>query len=751
MKRRIVSVLTVLALLLMPETALAAGTTDNKLDLSNQTSEKGGVSDTYHWMPATATDGSNDIISGTLTLKEGFTSTEVTLPDATVKIITEGTVTIDTLSPHKDTSGNIDPNNTKLTLSGAGTLIIKERLSLSNGANNSLTVDAGAHVVAEKGIEGGSSGGIEFPVTVDGKLEVKDGNPAISAGKLVVGNSGSLDVSGTAGVCLNGMGNTPEDFYNLFSVTGDGSFTAHCTEYNVRVPSGNENGFPEGTDVGKVIQLSKDYLPSDCKVEQKTFGTIDFINTDSDEVYTGSMTIHQNHNWSDGDDWAHDEEQHWRYCKFESCNKTKDEAQHTKTNGTIKPKSGTDKTPIRTTKCPFCAYEITEDSNKITVGSFEHGEITIDPTYKDSTIEDSTIDRTYAFSGDTVTLTVKPDDGYMLTADAINIVPASRSGNTPDVKQVGDNKYTFTMPDGPVTVTATFKEKGPDNPGSDDTPGGSSGGGGGSSGSYTIKIEKPEHGEVTSDRRYTDQGELVRLTVKPDSGYRLTGLTVTDGRGNEIAVTEEADGTFTFTMPNSSVTVRASFGPDGPSGCGGGIDCPSRAYRDLDTSQWYHLAVDYVLRNGLMSGYGNQTFGPNDPLTRAQFAQILYNQAGRPAVTGSSPFTDVDPGEWFAPAVSWAAERGVVNGYGNGLFGPNDPITREQLAAMLWRYSDCPEPTISQLDFTDAAKISPYALEPLRWAVELHVVNGLGNRVLDPQGLASRAQIAQMLLNLFGR
>ena len=280
-------------------------------------------------------------------------------------------------------------------------------------------------------------------------------------------------------------------------------------------------------------------------------------------------------------------------------------------------------------------------------------------------------------------------------------------------------------------------------------PGGNSGGGGGGVSTYAVTVEKAEHGKVTSNRTNAGNGSTVTLTVTPDTGYVLDTLTVTDSRGTAIKLTAQGGGKYTFTMPGRAVTVRAAFAPlpDGTA-CDGGEGCPSRGFTDLGSvGTWYHEAVDYVLRNNLMGGYGNGLFGPNDTLTRAQFAQILYNKEGRPAVTGGGIFTDVAPVAWCAPAITWAAERGIVGGYGNGMFGPNDNITREQLAVMLWRYAGSPAATDKELHFTDADKASGYALEALRWAVENGVINGKGGGILDPKGLATRAQTAQMLKN----
>jgi len=200
-------------------------------------------------------------------------------------------------------------------------------------------------------------------------------------------------------------------------------------------------------------------------------------------------------------------------------------------------------------------------------------------------------------------------------------------------------------------------------------------------------------------------------------------------------------------MPSRAVTVTATFAPKGgDKPCDGGTDCPSRAFTDLNVEAWYHASVDCVLRNGLMCGYGNGLFRPNDNLSRAQLAQILYSQAGRPAVTGTSPFTDVADSVWYADAITWAAANGIVSGYGNGLFGPEDKITREQMAAVLWRYAGSPASTGTLNSFIDANKVDAWAKDALRWAVENKIVNGRGNGVLDPKGKATRAEAAAVLM-----
>ncbi len=193
---------------------------------------------------------------------------------------------------------------------------------------------------------------------------------------------------------------------------------------------------------------------------------------------------------------------------------------------------------------------------------------------------------------------------------------------------------------------------------------------------------------MVADRTSASSNSTVTLTVIPDSGYVLNALIVADRQGNEMKLTERGSGKYTFTMPGRAVTVKATFAPlpgDVQGSCNGGADCPSRGFSALGSvGRWYHEAVDYVLEHELMTGYRSGIFGPNDTLSRAQLAQILYNREGKPsAVSGSAStstaFTDVASGAWYGPAVTWAAERGIVSGYGDGRFGPNDNITRQRL------------------------------------------------------------------------
>jgi len=175
-------------------------------------------------------------------------------------------------------------------------------------------------------------------------------------------------------------------------------------------------------------------------------------------------------------------------------------------------------------------------------------------------------------------------------------------------------------------------------------------------------------------------------------------------------------------------------------------ECHTTDSTDVSESAWYYDAVKFVGENNLMNGIGNNLFAPDANLSRAQLAQILYNKEGKPTVGSISPFTDVDARAWYSDAVIWATGRNIVGGYGNGLFGPDDNITREQLAVMLWRYAG--KPTASTyLTFRDTNQISTFAQSAIYWAVENKILNGKGNNILDPKGFATRAEVAQMLKN----
>ena len=260
---------------------------------------------------------------------------------------------------------------------------------------------------------------------------------------------------------------------------------------------------------------------------------------------------------------------------------------------------------------------------------------------------------------------------------------------------------------------------------------------------YKPDVTQPDEGgtvSVTPSR--PERGDTVTIKPKPDEGYELDSITVTDRDGKSVELTAKPDGTYTFQQPSGKVKIEVTYKR---------VETPwNNPFADVSERGWYYEAVRFAQERGLMNGYSNGRFGANDTLSRAQLAQILFNKEGRPGVDYLLDFSDVGGRSWYAEAVRWAASQGIVSGYGNGTFGPNDPITREQLAVMLWRYSGSPAAASKELDFNDESQISGYALEAMRWAVENGILNGYGDGRLGPKGQATRAQAAQILKNFIG-
>ena len=266
------------------------------------------------------------------------------------------------------------------------------------------------------------------------------------------------------------------------------------------------------------------------------------------------------------------------------------------------------------------------------------------------------------------------------------------------------------------------------------------GGGGYVPPTYRPDVTQPSQGgSVSVSPSSPQRGDTVTVTPRPDEGYALDSITVTDRDGKGVELTAGPDGTYTFRQPSGRVKIEVAFKP---------IESPwNNPFSDVSQDDWYYEAVRFAQEQGLMNGYSDGRFGAEDTLSRSQLAQILFNKEGRPGVNYLPDFSDMAGGAWYTEAVRWAASQGIVGGYGDGTFGPNAPITREQLAVMLWRYSGSPAAAGTELDFNDAGQISGYALEALRWAVESGVLNGDGGGRLDPQVLATRAQVAQILKN----
>ena len=270
---------------------------------------------------------------------------------------------------------------------------------------------------------------------------------------------------------------------------------------------------------------------------------------------------------------------------------------------------------------------------------------------------------------------------------------------------------------------------------------------------HAITIRRTENGTVTADCRKARAGEEVILTTTPAKGYALEKLTVRS-QGKALALWQEENGRHTFTMPDQEVTVSASFAekpkepekpvqPQEP-------ELPTELpFLDVGGVDWYYEDVNYVYRQGLMEGTRSFTFSPHNLCTRGMLVTILYRMDGSPEGAKWSPFQDVPAEAYYSAAVSWAAWNGIASGYDAAHFGPNDPISREQLATILYRYGTYRKwdlPGSGDLSwFLDWKESHAYARQALSWAVEEGLLKGMGQGVLDPGGPATRAQLAALL------
>ena len=250
---------------------------------------------------------------------------------------------------------------------------------------------------------------------------------------------------------------------------------------------------------------------------------------------------------------------------------------------------------------------------------------------------------------------------------------------------------------------------------------------------------------------YTKGTVTVLPTNVTKPGYTFLGWFTAYTGGvqvRQIGATETGDKTFyarwqKTVLPPPPVTPGTPVTPARPAAP---VGLP---FADVSGSDWFYNDVRYVYEKGIMDGTGADRFSPNAPLTRAMIVTILYRMAGSPAMSGASDFKDVDSNKWFAKAVAWAAANGIVNGYGSGLFGPNDPVTREQLAAILYRYAVYGGMTAVTLEenlgsFADTAQLSAYAIQAMNWAVGQGLINGSGSNLV-PKAQATRAQVAAII------
>ena len=277
--------------------------------------------------------------------------------------------------------------------------------------------------------------------------------------------------------------------------------------------------------------------------------------------------------------------------------------------------------------------------------------------------------------------------------------------------------YYFTMPAADVVVYARFTD------------------------GATVDVIAGDHGDAKVSSRYAEKGDWVYITAYPDEGYEVDSVTVTDSLGRSVKVTELSYDYFLFTMPGTSVDVKVTFRAK-----------DYDVFYDVNRGDWYYKAVRFVHEKGIMEGTGTHYFSPEADLSRGMLATILYRLEGSPAVSGYSGFSDVADTAYYAKAVAWAKANGIVNGVTATAYEPDTAVTREELAAILCRYAAFKgKDTAISYDylagFSDANTSHVYARPALNWAVAYDIINGQGNGVLAPRATATRAEVAQVLMN----
>ena len=254
---------------------------------------------------------------------------------------------------------------------------------------------------------------------------------------------------------------------------------------------------------------------------------------------------------------------------------------------------------------------------------------------------------------------------------------------------------------------------------------------------YAIEVDKDiRNGEVTANRRYAERGDTVTITVKPDDGFKLDDLTVTDKNGKELKLTDKGNGKYTFTMPAGKVEINAAFVKE----------VETSPFSDVSTSAYYYEAVKWAQEKGITGGIGNGLFGPNQPCTRAQIVTFLWRAAGSPEPKAMSSFADVSTDAYYAKAVAWAVENGITTGTGDGKFSPDATCTRAQSVTFLFRAIG--KLVDSKAEFSDVLTDSYYA-NAVAWAVENGVTNGIDNGLFGPDNSCTRAQIVTFLFRAY--
>jgi len=358
-----------------------------------------------------------------------------------------------------------------------------------------------------------------------------------------------------------------------------------------------------------------------------------------------------------------------------------------------------------------------------------------------------TADHDTLSGGGKVTLTL--ERGNLPDGAVVTVSGTDEAGNAVTLTDNGDGTYSATLPNKTQTYTfiAVYDESQTIAPKTDiatvKVQQRSSGGGEPAKPSFPVKISNSGDGVAKVDKSYASAGNKVTITVTPGRNATVQRITVTDEDGERLKLTENRDGTYSFTMPSGAANVYVRFS-------GSGLP-----FADVPSGSWYYDDIAYVYDAGLMTGLTATAFGPNLSTTRGMIVTILWRMENEPAAKHGCPFADVRRGSYYEQAIAWASENGIVTGFDASTFAPDRAITREQLAAILFRFAayrgmDAVTLRENLSSFQDQAAISAYAVSALNWAVGEGLMQGTGDK-LEPTGNATRAQVAAMLRRFIQR
>ena len=274
-----------------------------------------------------------------------------------------------------------------------------------------------------------------------------------------------------------------------------------------------------------------------------------------------------------------------------------------------------------------------------------------------------------------------------------------------------------------------------------------------------ITIINPKNGDVSVSDSWADEDDKITLTITPDDGYEVDKIEIVDDEGDKIDAkkVDDEDNKYTFRMANCDVTVTVTFKEEGKTTEDtdkeedkDDEETTELNFTDVKESDWFYKGVAYVVDKDIMSGVSENEFAPSGKLTRAMLVQMLYNMESRPACDAENAFMDVPVGQWYTDAVIWANDAKIVSGMGEGLFAPNMEITREQMVAMLYNYAKYRGYDVTASAdlsaFADTASVSAWAQPAMQWAVAEGYISGMGDSQLAPQGTATRAEIASVIM-----